>query len=92
MQREAAETVALEALAHVIGDEALGPAFLDATGIAPADLAARAGDIGVMRAVLGFLMQDDRRVLAFCRAQGRRPEEPGEALAALPGGADVHWT
>lgn len=92
MHREAAETLALEALAHVIGDEALGPAFLEASGIAPADLAARAGEAEVMRAVLGFLMQDDRRILDFCRATGHRPEEPGAALVALPGGAVVHWT
>lgn len=92
MKREAAETLALEALAHVIGDEQLGPAFLEATGVAPADLAARAAEPGVLVALLAFLMQDDRRILDFCRATGRRPEEPGQALAALPGGAGVHWT
>lgn len=92
MKREAAETLALEALAHVIADDRLGPAFLDATGIAPADLAARAGEAEVLRAVLGFLMQDDRRVLDFCHASGRNPDEPGQALAALPGGAEMHWT
>lgn len=92
MHRESAETIALQALAHVIGDERLGPAFLEASGIAPADLAARASDPEVMRAVLGFLMQDDRRILDFCAASGHRPEEPGEALASLPGGEVVHWT
>ncbi|MBW7920898.1 MAG: DUF3572 domain-containing protein [Rubellimicrobium sp.] len=92
MQREAAETLSLEALAHVIADEKLGPAFLDATGIAPADLAARATEAEVLRAVLGFLLQDDRRILDFCRARGYPPEAPAQALASLPGGGDVHWT
>ena len=92
MNREAAETLALEALAYVIGDDQLAPAFVDATGVAPADLATRAGEAEVMVALLTFLLQDDRRVLDFCLATGRQPEEPGQALAALPGGSPVHWT
>lgn len=92
MNRERAETLALEVLAHVVRDEMLGPAFLDATGVSPQDLAGRAGDVDVMIATLTFLMQDDRRILDFCRATGRKPEEPAQALAALPGGTPVHWT
>ncbi|MCC7320837.1 MAG: DUF3572 domain-containing protein [Rubellimicrobium sp.] len=92
MNRDQAETVALEALAHILGDEDLGPQFLDATGIAPADLARSAGEAAVLVGVLDFLLQDDRRVLGFCRASGRAPEEPAAALGALPGGAAVHWT
>lgn len=92
MNRERAETIALEALAHIVSDDRLGPAFLDTTGVAPQDLASRASDADVMVATLTFLMQDDRRILDFCQASGRKPEEPGEALAALPGGAPIHWT
>ncbi len=92
MNRERAETLALEALAHVVQDDRLGPAFLDTTGVVPQDLAARAGDVDVMIAILTFLMQDDRRILDFCQATGRQPDEPAQALAALPGGTPVHWT
>lgn len=92
MKRESAETLALEALAFVIGDEKLGPMFLDATGIAPGDLAARASKTTVLVGVLNFLMQEDRWLRDFCEATGRPLTEPQQALMALPGGAPVHWT
>lgn len=92
MNREAAETLALEALAFVIGDARLGPLFLDACGIAPGELASRAQDSAVLTGVLSFLTQEDAWVRAFCDATGRAPTEPQAALWALPGGAPVNWT
>lgn len=92
MNREAAETLALEALAFVIGDERLGPLFLGASGMAPAELAARAQENTVLVGVLSFLTQDDDWIRAFCGATGRALTEPQQALWALPGGAPVNWT
>lgn len=92
LNRDAAETVALEALAFLIGDPKLGPLFLDASGIAPQELAARAGDPSVMVSVLNFLMQDDAWLYAFAQATGRQPTDPQRALWGLPGGAEIHWT
>jgi hypothetical protein len=92
MNRDSAETLALEALAFLIGDADLGPMFLNATGMAPADLAARAGEPTVLAGVLGFLMQDDRWIRDFCEATGRPPANVQRALHALPGGASVDWT
>lgn len=92
MKREAAETLALQALAFVIGDERLGPMFLAASGIAPAELAARAQEHTVLVGVLTFLTQEDDWVRDFCAIAGCAPTDPQRALWALPGGAPVNWT
>lgn len=92
MKRETAETLALEALAFLIGDEKLGPMFLNATGISPGDLAARASEPTVLVGVLTFLTQDDDWVRDFCEATGRSLTDPQRALMALPGGSLPEWT
>lgn len=92
MKRELAETVALQALGWIAGDERLGPLFLSSSGLDPADLRARAGEPEVLVAVLQFLTQDDGWVRSFCDATDYRYEDPLRALHALPGGAPVHWT
>jgi len=89
---EAAETLALEALAWLVGDEELLPVFLGATGTSEMDLRARAGDADFLGSVLDFLLMDDAWVVAFCDARGLSYEAPMMARAALPGGAQVHWT
>lgn len=92
LPRVAAETLGLEALAFLIGDEKLGPMFLEASGIAPRELAARASEPAVLVSVLNFLMQDDSWLRAFCHATGRSLTDPQRALWGLPGGAEIHWT
>lgn len=92
IDREGAETIALRALAWVIGAEAERDAFLAAGGLAPAALARRATEPEVLLAVLDFLLAEDRRVLAFCAEAGIAPEALAAVRAALPGGADLHWT
>ena len=81
MQREAAETLSLEALAHVIADDKLGPAFLDATGIAPADLAARAAEIHAAHVV-----RKRGKLPAFAVVPQWRPAQP-DPVEAKP--ADI---
>ena len=50
------ETIALLALAYVVGDEALQPRFLALSGIAADELRARAQDPVLLGAVLDFLL------------------------------------
>jgi hypothetical protein len=90
--RDNAETVALQALAWLAGQEELLGAFLGATGASLADLAAGARDPAFLGGVLDFLLQDDARILAFCDAAGLPPTAPLAARAGLPGGAQMHWT
>lgn len=90
--RESAETLALRVLVWLLEDPVERTAFLSATGAAPSDLAAGAGDPGFLGAVLDFLLGDEARVLAFCRAEGLAFDAPLRARAALPGGEVPHWT
>ena len=92
MSQESAETLGLQALAWLVGNEDLLPVFLGATGTSEADLRARAGDPEFSASVLDFLTMDDAWVMAFCDAHGHPYEHPMMARQALPGGAQVHWT
>lgn len=92
MTREAAETVALQALGWLAGNDALLPVFLGATGASAEDLRARAAEAAFLGAVLDFVMMDDQWIMAFCDAQGIGYDQPIRARAALPGGQERHWT
>lgn len=87
-----AETLALRALAWLVGDEALLGAFLGASGIAADDLRRRAGEPEFLVSVLDFLLLDDATVVRFCDAAGYAYTDPMAARHALPGGAETHWT
>ena len=92
MDRTAAETLALKALVWLAGDDERLGTFLGASGLAPADVRARAGDADFLVAVLDFVTSDDASVAAFCDAEGLPYEAPLAARRAIPGGEEVHWT
>lgn len=92
MRQDAAETLALQALAWLATDQDLLQGFLAATGAVPADLRQSAADPTFLGSVLDHLMQEDRWLIAFCDAVGQPYTAPMAARAALPGGAQWHWT
>ncbi len=92
MTREGAETVALQAVGWLVGNDELLPVFLGATGASEADLKERVGDSEFLGSVLDFLMMDDAWVVSFCDAGGMNYETPMIARQALPGGNLMHWT
>lgn len=96
MQREAAETLALRALAWLAGNDELLRVFLGASGAMPDDLRRRAADPEFLASVLDFLRLDDAWIIGFAAASGERPESAAAAIAAarraLPGGDTDHWT
>jgi hypothetical protein len=92
MQPEVAQTLALQALGWIASEDTVFPLFLTATGASPADLRKRATELDFLAAVLDFLLQDDRWVVAFCDAAGQPYTAPQSARAALPGGAVPDWT
>jgi hypothetical protein len=92
MRQEAAETLALRALAWLVGEDDLRGRFLDQSGAVPGDLAANASDPRFLGAVLDFLLTEDPLVTGFCDACGYGYADPLQARAALPGGATMHWT
>ncbi|PTW50981.1 DUF3572 domain-containing protein [Rhodovulum kholense] len=87
-----AETVALEALAWLVGDDDLLPVFLGATGASAEDLRSRASETDFLASVLDFILLDDGWVMRFCESAGLPGEAVLRARAGLPGGADPHWT
>jgi hypothetical protein len=91
-EQEQAETVAIQALGWMAGnDEVLGQ-FMGASGASIDDLRAGAGDPAFLGALLDFLMLEDAWVIAFCDAAGLPYDAPMRARAGLPGGAQMHWT
>jgi len=87
MTPEAAETVALQALAHVVGETEARERFLALSGADRATLRAEAGNAAFLAGVLDFVLGDEALLLAFCDAAGLAPETPARARAALPGAA-----
>jgi len=92
MDQDAAQTIALQALAWLVGNEELCPVFLGATGGAVDDLRDRAGDTEFQVAVLEFITMDDSWVMAFCDSIDLAYDQPMRARLALPGAAQIHWT
>ena len=92
MQQDSAQVLALQALAWLVADDEMLPAFLNATGASMGDLRDRAKDVDFQGAILDFLMMDDQWVIAFCDQHALPYTAPQAARAALPGGASIHWT
>ena len=90
-KREYAETIALEALAWLAGNNELLPVFLGASGVSATDLRRRAAEPEFLGSVLDFLMLDDAWVVEFARAAGIAPEALRPARRALPGGETLEW-
>ncbi|QIE55912.1 DUF3572 domain-containing protein [Pikeienuella piscinae] len=92
MTRAAAEILALKAFGWIVADDELAGRFLAASGADPAALRERAADAEFLGFVLDFLLADETALLAFCAANGEKPEAPMRARAALPGGDLPNWT
>jgi hypothetical protein len=92
MQISRAIEIGQEALVWLAGEPDRLGALLASSGLAPAELRARAGDPEFLGFVLDAVLADDASVLAFAAAGGLRPEVPALARAALPGGNLPNWT
>ncbi|WP_319826374.1 DUF3572 domain-containing protein [Thalassovita sp.] len=90
--RESAETLALQALEWLVGNDDLLPVFLGASGAGLDDLRVGAGDPAFLGSILDFLLMDDAWVVAFCDAGAIPYDRLMQARQALPGGEAVHWT
>lgn len=92
MRQEDAEIVAATFLAWLTEDSERLGSFLGWSGESPDSLRQRLSDPGLLLAVMDFVMGDEALLLEACRALDLPPETPGRVRAALPGGADMHWT
>ena len=87
MNQDAAETLALSALAHIAGDAKLLERFMALSGTDASMLRHGAADPSFLAGVLDFLMSDEAALTAFCEASAIAPDAPGRARALLPGAA-----
>ena len=92
MSPEAAEKIALDALAWLAASDELFPVFLGSTGASADDIRGRAGEPDFLSSVLDFLVLDDQWVISFCDAVGYSYHEPNDARLSLSGGAEMNWT
>jgi hypothetical protein len=92
LSADAAETLALQVLAWVIGNDELLPVFLGASGASEDDLRSRASDPVFLASVLDFITMNDDWIIAFCEASGVGYDQPMLARAVLAGPAATHWT
>ena len=79
------ETLALLALAHIAGDEALLARFFALSGLDQAELRARAAEPAVLGGVLDFVLGDERLVIALAQSFDVSPEAFARARRKLPG-------
>lgn len=92
MQQETAELIGLKVLGWLASNDEIFPIFLGSSGISPAEIKDRAGEVEVLSAVLDFITMDDNWVNACAQETGLDPFDPMRARQALPGGQDVSWT
>lgn len=91
-RQESAESLALQGLAWLAGqDESFG-AFLAQSGSDAAGVRARAAEPELLGSVLDFLLSDEDLLLRFCAEAGIAPDAPMRARALLPGGDVPNWT
>ena len=92
LSQDAVERVALNAVVWLAGNDDLLPVFMGSTGADEAAFREGVGTPEFQASVLDFLMMDDAWVIAFCDSEGIPYDRVMQARAALPGGAQVHWT
>lgn len=84
--KEAAETLAIQALTFIAADgERLGR-FLATSGIGPEGIRAAAREPGFLLGVLDHLIADEKLLVAFAQDAGVGPETVAAAWSALGGG------
>jgi hypothetical protein len=83
MDRDAAETIALQALAFLAEDPERLARFLLASGLDPSDVRARAATPELQCAILEYLANDESQLLVFAANCQVAPESIAPAIAAL---------
>lgn len=85
MQREAAETLALQALGWLLEDPDGFDRFLSLSGATQEDLRERAGDPEFLAAVMDFVLSDENLARGFCESASLDPQKLHAIRHALPG-------
>jgi hypothetical protein len=84
------ETLALQALAYIAGDDDRLQRFIGLTGIEPGSLRALARDPAGLGAVLDYLLGWEPLLLEFAEAHELKPENIAAVRRKLPGGENTY--
>jgi hypothetical protein len=85
LDRDSAATLALQALAYIMSEEALRDRFLDLSGVSPNDLRHGLESDAVLAAILAFLASHEPDLVACAIALGQPPEQLMNAAHMLQG-------
>jgi hypothetical protein len=85
--QEAAETLAVQALAFIAEQPQSLSRFLDTSGISVEQLRAAAREPGFLAGVLDHMLGDEKLLVAFAQSAGLEPAAVARAASALGG----HW-
>lgn len=86
MNKDAAETLAIQAVAHIAGDEELLQGLMAQTGMGLDDLRAGIASNEVQVGVLEFLLSHEPFLMRFVEDCGCASEDPARAQIVLSGG------
>lgn len=85
LTRDEAETLAIQAVAFLAGQEEHFLRFVALTGTTVDTLRESLADAAVLGAVLDFVLADEALLLAFCASAAIAPDRPARARRLLPG-------
>jgi Protein of unknown function (DUF3572) len=85
-EREAAESMAIQALSYIASDSERLGRFLALTGIGPHEIRSAASEPGFLVGVLEYLTSDEALLTGFAADNGMKPEVVDAARLALGGG------
>lgn len=89
MDRNRAESIALQAIGFVAEDSDRLGRFLALTGIGPHQLRDQLEDPAFLGGVLDYLLNHEPDLLSFAEWAGIEPSEVGTARSSLPGATQV---
>ena len=83
MTPEYAETIALQALVHVLQDHKIRNIFLDKTGLDEGALREGVKDTEHLAGILDYILSDENLLTNFCKQFNLSPEHAVKAWRAL---------
>ena len=92
MDREIAETRALEVLTWVLSEDDLIQIFMGATGASQNDLRSNTLSHEFLLSILDFVLMDDRWVISCSKFLNIDPSQIQLIRMSLDGGQEVTWT
>ena len=92
MDKEIAETRALEVLTWVLSEDDLIKVFMGATGASQNDLRSNTLSHEFLISVLDFVLMDDRWVISCSKFLNINPSQIQLIRMSLDGGQEVNWT